>query len=286
MHEIRVSQKYARVELNEGWEYVKNCECSWFDWVYALYDERDRVGKDSGKGKVLKIVLATIYGKLAQSKGQPLWANPIWSGLVVSYCRATLISAALQTDGGNDVYMLATDGMFCGLPRRLQVGMGLGEWTESVHSEMFNVQSGVYFTPGDKPKTRGVPQSKVIEYEPEFRRVWDEWIAQGDMGHAPEVDIPLRAFIASRLAYARGKPWDAGKWKEVRKRVRFDWSTKRTLPIKAGNSALRTSPVAGGPWLRSQPPKYAVGGAIDPDSLLDADQPDWGEKFLHDEDVM
>jgi hypothetical protein len=36
----------------------------------------------------------------------------------------------------------------------------------------------------------------------------------------------------------------------------------------------------------SLPPKYAVGGEIDPDSLLDADQPDWGQKFLNDEDVM
>lgn len=285
MHELRVAQKYADVELNEGWEYVKNCECRHFDWVYALYDERDRVGKDSGKGKVLKTLLATIYGKLAQSKGQPLWANPIWSGLVVSYCRATLISAALQVDGGNDVYMLATDGMFCGIPRNVNVGTALGEWTETRHSSMFNVQSGVYFTPGEKPKTRGVPQSKVIEYEPEFRRVWDEWIEKADLGYAPEVNIPLRAFIAARLAYARGKPWDSGKWKEVRKRVRFDWSTKRANPFRKGLSIV-TAPVEGGPWLVSQPPKYAVGGAIDPDSLLDADQPDWAPRYLDDEDVM
>ncbi len=301
MHELRVAQRYADVELNEGWEYVRNCDCRWFDWVYALYDERDRVGKDSGKGKVLKTLLATIYGKLAQSKGQPLWANPILAGLVVSYCRATLIEAALQVDSGSDVHMLATDGMFCSKSRDLDIGSDLGQWTETVHGEMFCVQSGVYFTPGEKPKTRGVPQSKVIEYEPEFRRVWDEWLATGGLDFdrppcspecktcsqhlIPQVDIPLRAFIASRLAFARGKPWDAGKWKQVHKRVRFDWSTKRTNPVKAGDSALRTMPIEGGPWLVSLPPKYAVGGAMDPDSLLDADQPDWGQKYLNDEDV-
>lgn len=284
MHEIRVAQQHAELTLNEGWQYVRNCECRWFDWVYALYDERDRVGKDSGKGKVLKIVLATIYGKLAQSKGQPLWANPIWSGLVVSYCRATLASAALQVDGGDDVYMLATDGMFCGTPRSLTVGKALGEWTRTDHSEMFCVQSGVYFTPGEKPKTRGVPQSKVIEYEQVFRDTWREWLEKADFGFAPEVQIPLRVFVAARLAHARGKPWQAGRWTQAVKRVRFDWSTKRSLPVRVRNH-VRTRPVEGGPWLVSLPPKYAVGGEVDPDSLLDADQPDWAQKFLNDDDV-
>jgi len=286
MHELNVTREHADVTVHEGWQYVQNCDCQWFDWVYALYDERDRVGKDSGKGKVLKIVLATIYGKLAQSKGQPIWANPILAGLVVSYCRATLIRAALQIDHGRDVYMLATDGLFCGKQRSVRVGKDLGEWTKTVHSSLFCVQSGVYFVPGEKPKTRGVPQSKVVEYEPVFRKVWREWIEKEDTSYSPEVAIPLRIFIASRLAHARGKPWQAGRWVEVSKRVRFDWTTKRALPVISGGVCVETLPVEGGPWLVSEPPKYAVGGEIDPDSLLDADQPDWAQRFLNDEDVM
>src|SRR5207302_9892857 len=61
MHEIRTAIKYgAEIEVKRGYRYVQTCDCQPFDWVYRLYDERIRVGKDSGKGKVLKTTLATI----------------------------------------------------------------------------------------------------------------------------------------------------------------------------------------------------------------------------------
>jgi hypothetical protein len=282
-HELELARKHADITVHGGWKYVRRCDCRWFDWVYALYDERDRVGKNSGKGKVLKIVLATIYGKLAQSKGHPVFANPIWSGLVVSYCRATLAEAALQVDGGNDVLMLATDGLFCTSPRSVTIGRGLGEWEETVHEDMFVVQSGLYMMSGEKPKTRGVPQGKVIQLESVFREVWEKWVTGTKDEPAPTVSVPLRVFIGVRLAYARGKTHMAGMWREERKVVRFDWKTKRTDPVIAG-TALTTLPVAGSEWLESKEPDWMIGGALDVDRLIDADQPDWGDRVKWDDE--
>lgn len=290
--ELTVAQQWADLEVHGGWKYVKCCDCRSFDWVYALYDERDRVGKTSGKGKVLKTILATIYGKLAQSKGHPVYSNPVWAGLIVSSCRSRLIDAALSVQQGADVYMLATDGMFVGNPRPgLTVGQDLGEWTLTEHDEMFIVQSGVYFMPTEKPKTRGVPQSKVIEYEPEFRSIWSRWAVQHSHDFMTEttfasVEIPLRVFIGAKLAYARDKLWSAGRWRNESKRVSFDWTTKRCLPELKGET-LTTWPVEGSPTLVSRAPRWLVGGELpkpDPERLLLDEQPDWGDRLDWDDD--
>ncbi len=295
-HELRIANKYGtRLEWFGGWKYSTNCACHHFEWVYELYAERDHVGKDSGKGKVLKTLLATIYGKLAQSKGSPIYANPIWSGLVVSSCRARLVDAALQLGNGADVYMLATDGMFCGKPRTLPVGTALGEWTCNTHESMFVVQSGIYFVPGEKPKTRGVPQSKVIAHESDFRKVWHDWCraSNGVSGTIPMFRVPIRVFISARLARARGKPWLAGRWidqgvhedgTDDGKAVRFEWTTKRQDPVLHGTT-LTTMPVAGGPWLESRAPNWSIGGTWGDVGSVDSDQPDWADHMLWDDDV-
>jgi hypothetical protein len=298
-HELRVAEQYADLEIHRGWLYERTCECRNFDWVYALYDERDRVGKDSGMGKVLKIILATIYGKLAQSKGNPVFANPIWAGLIVSSCRAKLVDATLRMDGGRGVLMLATDGLFTTVPiPNLPTSTQLGDWTYTKHDNIFIVQSGVYFMPDEHPKTRGVPQAKVIQYESVFREVWQEWLeiirrsplidtgtnediatflAQG----MPAVRVPLRVFVGARLAHARGKLWLAGEWFEEYKKVAFDWRTKRCNPRLVGDR-LTTDPVEGHADLVSAAPKWRVGGMMDlpTNSMLTEDAPDWADTFM------
>jgi hypothetical protein len=179
--------------------------------------------------------------------------------------------------------MLATDGLFTTRPIEvLSIGKDLGEWTLTEHDNIFIVQSGVYFMPDDKPKTRGVPQAKVIEYEGEFREVWKKWTSGNPMESGqiaatlPYVSVPLRVFVGARLAYARGKLWQAGRWRQEHKKVAFDWRTKRCNPRLVGNRLI-TEPVAGSQDLVSAAPKWMVGGMIDPNRLLTEDAPDWAD---------
>jgi hypothetical protein len=300
--ELKEASKHADITYHRVYRYICNCDCRYFDWVYELYAERDRVGKKSGKGKVLKIVLATIYGKLAQSIGQPAFANPIWSGIVVSTCRASLISAALQIRGGEDVLMLATDGMFSLRPRTLNIGSGLGEWEETVHSDMFIIMSGLYFLPREKPKTRGIPQAKVIEHERDFRDAWRAFVdsvhSESDMYRYVQVTVQLRNFISSRVAVARKKGFLAGRWLQARKVIRFEWASKRIIndPVDFPNDldgyTLWTGPPEGSPQLISIP-KANIGGTqvykeyqVDDDSFLQMsleDAPDWADRLWDDE---
>lgn len=196
----------------------------------------------------------------------------------MSSVRAQLIDAALSRgNGGRDVLMLATDGLFCRETRAVSVGGGLGEWDLKVHDDMFIVQSGVYFLPGDDKskytKTRGVPQSKVIEHEQDFRRVWNEYLTDGALS---DVEISLRNFIGLRLAVARNAVDTAGQWIETTKKISFDWSTKRSGYSRNGDSVV-TDMMGGSTTLESQPYNRIIGGIRAAERLIHADQPDWGD---------
>lgn len=279
--ELRVAEKYGcEIIVHDGWHYINRCDCKPFEWVYRLYDLRDQVGKNSGKGKVLKTTLATIYGKLAQSIGNPPYANPVWAGLITSSCRARLVDATLSVQRGQRVHMLATDGLFSSVQiPGLVVGRGIGEWELTEHENMFIVQSGVYFLPGTKPKTRGVPLGKVLEYEEEFRSTWDSWRKRRDVRFdKPRVDIHLMVFIGLRVARQWKKPHLAGHWIERQKRVSFDWTTKRTRPRFVG-SYLVTDPVTGSIDIASCPPKRMIGGDMDDLTYAVDEGPDWADQL-------
>lgn len=275
--ELDTAARYGvSIESHGGWEYRQTCECRYFGFVDDMYAARARIGKDV-RGLPLKIVLASTYGKLAQSVGCAPYSNPIWSGLIVSTVRAQLADAALQRDGGRDVLMLATDGVFTRSPIDLPTGKRLGEWELTEHSGIFIVQSGVYFLPGEDKskatKTRGVPQSKVIASEDAFRQVWNRYLTDGSLDPVP---VHLRNFIGLRLAVARNSFRTAGQWVPQTKHISFDWSSKRAKPSRSG-SAIVTDMIPGTPSLVSVPYDRIIGGIRVRERLEYADTPDWGD---------
>jgi hypothetical protein len=261
---------------------VQQCDCSLFDIVHELYAERRRLGS-STQGRPLKLLLATIYGKFAQSVGCAPYANPVYAGMITSSCRAELATASLQ-DGrnGDDVIMLATDGIFTREPRDLPLSERIGDWDLKVHDAMLSIQSGVYFLPPkdgeDKLRTRGINASKLAEYEIDFRSVWARWIDNPDYRYPPEVCIPLHMFTGIRLAVARNKPETAGDWVDVAKRIKFDWESKRR-PLKISDGMLLTIPTEGSRALRSIPynPHSHMERSLER-AVFD-DQPEWGDEL-------
>jgi hypothetical protein len=273
--ELQLAQKYAKVTWKTGYRYIKECDCSGFDWVYEIYAERKRMGSQ-GTGKVLKLVLASIYGKLAQSVGCAPYSNPIWASLIVSSVRATLADAALSVDGGRHVVMLATDGIFSTSQIDVPLGKGLGEWDLVVHESLFNVQSGIYFAGKKAPKTRGIPQSRVVAHQDDFRNAWERILSTGIV---EKIRVGIRTFIGLRLALARNKPELAGTWIDHTKDVSFDWHSKRFRGRFKGRM-LDTDPMPGGPNLTSSPYSRVIGGLRAAERLEFADQPEWAEQFL------
>lgn len=265
------------ITWDRGFSYRGRCECRHFEWVPELFAERKRLGKDA-KGKVLKLVLASTYGKLAQSVGRPPYANPIWASLLLSTVRAQLARAALSNarGDGSDVVMLATDGLFCREPRNLPVGAALGEWELTEHEGIFIVQSGVYFLPDKSPKTRGVPQRKVVQHTWDFYETWLKYLRGGELN---AVKVELNNFIGLRLGLAWNRPELVGQWIDTQRSISFDWTTKRVYQ-KREQSYVMTTPPHGHRTLLSQPYSKAIGQLSN--NVLRAgmeDRPDWADEL-------
>jgi DNA polymerase type B, organellar and viral len=166
-----------QLEWLDGWEYQQRCNCAPFHFVPDMYRQRQEAGHPHRK-VVLKLALNSMYGKLAQSIGDPVYSNPVWASLITGTVRAQLYHAAVSVNGGADVVMLATDGIFTRskIPS-LSLSSRLGDWEYEQHPDMLVLQSGVYICGDAKPKTRGIPMTKLVEQEPLLRKIWKEYRA-------------------------------------------------------------------------------------------------------------
>jgi DNA polymerase type B, organellar and viral len=207
----------CQIQILESWEYIKECSCKPLDWMEEVYTHRKRVGK-SNKGNALKLAMNSIYGKFAQSIGRPKWANPVWAGLITATTRAQIIDACTLVQGQN-VLMIATDGIFTDKPLNLPIGSGLGEWELTEHSSIFILQPGMYLLPDKGVKTRGVPRMKIEGMKREILKTWAV--------RPRTMEIPLVRFRALRQAVHENKLVDAGQWYDELRHVSFDWTTKR-----------------------------------------------------------
>ena len=276
-----------------SWWFRPQCECVPFSWVPEVYQQRLTLGK-TARGKVLKLGLNSLYGKMAQSIGSAPYANPIYAGLITARTRAKL-SEACHTrlpDGRctcSDVLMLATDAVFSlrELPH-LEVSKRLGEWDLDTHDSMFIVQPGLYFTGtgATAPKTRGLPRQAVMDHEDAFRTAYSLLSVTNNVLENT-VRVPLRQFVGLRVAYHRGDPSIAGEWQDVPnggKEVSFEWHGKRHPQITwFEGPTLRTIPQQGGPELQTVPYDKDIGRMLANVRMDSWDQPDWSPVLFGEE---
>ncbi len=255
--ELRAAMKLSNetTQLSMIWAggYIAklNCSCRSFEWVRELYELRQRIGK-SNRGYPIKLGINGLYGKLAQRQGGAPFRDYIAAGLITAIVRAKLI-AAYSLDP-QAIVMLATDAVYSRRPLPLDLGTGLGQWEETVRpTGMFVVQPGIYWSPGSdiKPKTRGIPRSRIIERRAEFEAAWTRWLHS--RGEPPAVSVETTSFIGHRLALHRNKPELAGSWIKQPRRISFDWKHKRDPGVFALDGAMAiTQPKPGSASLISE----------------------------------
>lgn len=270
----------------EGWEYVENCRCVPFGWVRKVYAVRKSMGKDA-RGIVLKLALNSLYGKMAQSIGNPKYSNPIWASFITAFCRAQIQELLHKSHGlvdkcGQGVWMIATDAIFTSLQLPIKDSDSLGGFSKEIHPKgIFLVQPGLYFRGnGGKPKTRGVPQTLVIQHEQDFRKNFQRMertnrIEEGD------VVLSLRSFVGIRQALHRHNMDILGQWVETTKRISFDWKNKRHpgfVNKSFGHDFINLTPPRGSRLIESVPYSKDIGRMLDLRNLDLQDQPDWVTK--------
>jgi hypothetical protein len=162
----------------------------------GLYEGRLRVGKDTAQGKAYKLVYNSVYGKLAQSLGDPVYANPMYASLITSGCRTMILRAIASHPGkAESVAMIATDGVYFtsrhpGLDARLSDAMG--DWSVSPKYSLTLFKPGVYWddhsreliNAGKAPrfKARGVNAADFARSIGTVDALFDTWVP----GTAPD----------------------------------------------------------------------------------------------------
>lgn len=197
----------------DAWSFVSYCDHKPFTWIPEVYAERQRIGK-SAKGKILKLGMNSLYGKQAQSVGNPRYASAIYAGLITSMVRGVMAQVCMQH--GNAVVMIATDGIYLTHKMKPEHGRpmveagekaALGAWEHQRFDDLFLVKPGIYFTSdGAKVKTRGVPRWQLDEKRDELISAWKSKGVEGG------VTIERTQFIGARMAIAQNAPEKIGQW--------------------------------------------------------------------------
>jgi hypothetical protein len=115
--------------------------------IAGLYDQRLKAGKNTPAGKGLKLIYNSVYGKFAQSVGEPKYGNAIYASLITSGCREMILNAiASHPEGNKAVVMVATDGVyFTSRHHGLDISNRLGDWEETRHDGLTLFKPGIYW---------------------------------------------------------------------------------------------------------------------------------------------
>ena len=138
--------------VREGWIFQPNTDTRPFAFIEAMYEQR-RVWKCAPYNpaeRALKIILASLYGKLAQTVGwnikkkePPRWHQLQWAGYITSYTRAMIWHAVQQAP--DSILAVETDAVFSTVPLVLPHSEDLGDWECKTYEEITYLQNGLYY---------------------------------------------------------------------------------------------------------------------------------------------
>jgi hypothetical protein len=170
------------VSITEGWEFVDHGERP-FAWVEDVYDiRREWKAVHNSSEYALKILLNSMYGKMAQRVGYnpekgrlPRFHQLEWAGWVTSYTRAKLFGIMQQIEWPK-LLAVETDGLYTtqdpATLTGLDVGVNLGQWEQDAYDEVIYIQSGLaWMRKGEQwtAKRRGLdPDTFQLHHAQEF----------------------------------------------------------------------------------------------------------------------
>lgn len=197
--ELIAGQRFCQeIEILEGWYFDGTCDHKPFAYLADLYKERQWL-KQIGDGReyVLKLILNSTYGKLAQRATMndkvPQHQCIEWAGMITATCRAMLLDQM-----SNKTIMVATDSILTSGILDVPIGEGLGEWSVRTITDPFIVGSGFLFGSDGTAsirRTRGIRPKDV-----DFTQLRSRWNEYGRDGTYP---VRINRFIGYGLALQR-----------------------------------------------------------------------------------
>lgn len=148
---------FKGLRFDHAYVYYTECDCKPFSFIPELFDHRLKIGKKTGAGKVIKLALNSVYGKLAQRIGPAQYASIVWAGMITSGTRARLLEHLVAHDRFDSVLMMATDGIYTTEKIPVDLTPRLGGWERVEHPEGLTlIRPGIYWTPDGVLRARGL----------------------------------------------------------------------------------------------------------------------------------
>lgn len=222
---LQGEKMFPNVEFIEAWVYKSVCTCTPFNDIPKYYLERLKIGKE-GPGIVIKLGMNSNYGKLAQGVGKGQFNSWVWAGLITSRTRAQLLRA-LECTAHENVYMMATDGVFSNcelnMPKPKDTGTDievfdqvekklvrkpLGGWEKTLIPQgIFIARPGIYFplNPTEKDlkkvKARGLGKKSLYD---NHKHILNHWATYG---HYLKVQVSnIQRFCGAKSSIHRAGP--------------------------------------------------------------------------------
>jgi hypothetical protein len=220
-----------RVKVHGGWALHAPTGPPPFGFVHGLYAERLRMGAAGDPAaQVLKLGMAALYGKLAQSVGTrgrlPHLRSLVWAGMITAAVRAQVLRLAAVLPSA--VISISTDGVTFESPiappcNGAPIGTGLGELSVSEWRDFFIVGNGLYSARsagGETVRARGF-FGRDVDWRA-LRRGWH------DEGPFYVHESTSRRFVGLRSAGPEGAGWRT--WRDVPSRLYFDPRPRKWPP--------------------------------------------------------
>lgn len=263
-----------KVHVYESWSWQPEpCDCQPFAWVRELYYQRkDMEREHKGSGIALKLMLNTLYGKMAQRRPVPgSWLNMVYASIITSKVRRTVYDAYLEC-GPQNTLMFATDAIFTVHNTAVKTGNDLGDFDlANEYPSLTIIQPGVYFSEREAHfKTRGVPKRIITAHA-------NQLIAAAETGNSVTMD--LTNFHGMRLTLAGRDLTKLGQW----------IATTRTIQTRVDTKRVGEKTVGGIVWNVAAPntlygasvPLSPIGNIQDmqrrQDDIMRDDETEWSE---------
>jgi hypothetical protein len=159
LHELEAAKRAGLIKTIDYsmWRAYIPCDCPKTLRLFEdMYQRRLDVGKNTSSGVALKLTYNSGYGKMAQSIGEPKYANAVYASLITAGCRCMILDAiATHPDGADAVLMIATDGIFFTAPHPdLPISNRLGEWEMKEHENLMLFKPGTYWDDDTRTRAR------------------------------------------------------------------------------------------------------------------------------------
>ena len=243
--------------LLEAWAYWPLSDEKPFASIRDLYQFRLDAGKNSPGGKAAKLAYNAPYGKMAQSIGDPPFANAFYASLITSGTRAKILDAiASHREKTKSCAMIATDGVYFFSPHStLDIdAQALGKWDCAVKSDMVLFMPGFYWWANSGLRSRGCSADGFVKIRSDVARQWEAALrSRGQVKNWPEFSVDqLFGFVSPALALARGKWETCGALEKPDKKFTADPSNKRG-PAYVIDKIIRSKPHVGDASIESTP---------------------------------